>query len=87
MTIVIKLNYINFCFNAGFHFFCWFFFPLLRVPFGKVEVITSKIFTVATMTWLTVMEYVSQMTTNVPLVVNTFRSFPHSRLITGFVTR
>ena len=32
-----------------------------RVPFGKVEVITSKIYT--------------------------FRSFPHSRLITGFVTR
>ena len=30
---------------------------------------------------------VSQMTTYVPLVVNTFRSFPRSLLITGFVTR
>jgi len=31
---------------------------------------------------------VSQMTTdNVPLVVNISWSFPHSRLITGFVTR
>ena len=30
---------------------------------------------------------VSQMTTDVSLVVNTSRSFPHSRLITGFVTR
>ena len=31
---------------------------------------------------------VSQMTTdNVPLVVSTSRSFPNSRLITGFVTR
>jgi hypothetical protein len=26
-----------------------------RVPFDKVEVITSKLFTVATMTWLTAM--------------------------------
>jgi len=30
---------------------------------------------------------VSQMTGYVPLVVNTSRSFPHSRLITEFVTR
>ena len=30
------------------------------VPFGKVEVINI---TVATVTWLTVMEYLSQMTT------------------------
>ena len=31
--------------------------------------------------------FVSQMTRYVPLVVKTFRSFPHSWLITGFVTR
>jgi len=45
--------------------------------------------TVATMTRLPVMEYLC-VTNNhgyVPLVVNTSRSFPHSRLITGFVTR
>jgi hypothetical protein len=39
---------------------------------------------VATMTWLTV---VTNEHGYVPLVVNTSRSFPHSRLITGFVTR
>jgi hypothetical protein len=30
---------------------------------------------------------VSHVTTCVPLVVSTSRSFPHSRLVTGFVTR
>ena len=38
------------------------------------------------MTWFTVMEYLFHHG-YVPLVVNTSRSFPHSRLITGFVTR
>ena len=42
-------------------------------------------FTVATMTWLTVMEYSCHG--YAPLVVSTSRSFPHSWLITGFVTR
>ena len=43
---------------------------------------------VATMTWLTVMEYLSQMTTDLfHFVVSIHRSIPHSRLITGFVTR
>jgi hypothetical protein len=40
------------------------------------------------MTWLTVMEYLCHKWPGyVPLVVNTSRSFPHSRLVTGFVTR
>ena len=45
------------------------------------------------MTWLTVMEYLCHKwpricsTCHVPLVVNTSRSFPHSLLITGFVTK
>jgi hypothetical protein len=43
-------------------------------------------FTVATTTWLTVMEYLSHHG-YVPLVINTSRSFPHSWLITGCVTR
>jgi hypothetical protein len=47
----------------------------LRVPFGKVES-----FTVATMTWLTAMEYLCHK-------INTSRSFPHSWLIIRFVTR
>ena len=47
----------------------------LRVPFVKVES-----FTVATMTWLTAMEYLCHK-------INTSRSFPHSWLITRFVTR
>jgi hypothetical protein len=44
--------------------------------------------TVATMTWLTAMEYICHKWPRyVPLVVNTSRSFPHPWLITGFVTR
>ena len=40
------------------------------------------------MTWLTAMEYLCHKSPRyVPLVVNTSRSFPHSRLITEFVTR
>jgi hypothetical protein len=37
--------------------------------------------------WLTVMEYLSHDHGYVSLVVSTSRSFPHSWLITGFVTR
>jgi len=44
-------------------------------------------FTVATTTWLTVTEYLCHKWPLVPLVVSTWRSFPHSWLITGFVTR
>jgi hypothetical protein len=47
----------------------------LRVSFGKVDS-----FTIATMTWLTAMEYLCHK-------INTSRSFPHSWLITRFVTR
>jgi hypothetical protein len=41
------------------------------------------------MTWLTIMEYLCHKWPRIylPLVVNTSRSFPHSQLITGFVTR
>jgi hypothetical protein len=62
-----------------------------RVPFGKVEVITSKI--LRSPPWLRLgWPLWNICVTNgygyVPLVVNTSRSFPHSRLITGgFVTR
>ena len=42
-------------------------------------------FAVATMAWLTVMEYLCHE--YVPLVVSTSRSFPHSCLITVFVAR
>jgi hypothetical protein len=44
---------------------------------------------VATMTWLTVMEYICVTNDHgyVPLVVNTSRSFPHSWLVTVFVTK
>jgi len=58
------------------------------VPFGKVEVITSKI--VWSPPWLGWPLWNICVTNDhgyVPLVVNTSRSFPHSRLITGFVTR
>ena len=59
-----------------------------RVPLGKVEVITSKI--LRSPSWLG-WPLLNICATNdhgyVPLAVNTFRSFPHSRLITGFVTR
>jgi hypothetical protein len=44
--------------------------------------------TVATTTWLTVMEYLCHKWPRyVPLVVNISRSFPHSWFITGFVTK
>jgi hypothetical protein len=40
------------------------------------------------MTWLIVMEYLCHKWSQIcSLVVSTSRSFPHSRLITGFVTR
>ena len=41
------------------------------------------------MTWLTVIQNICVTNDNgyAPLVVNTFRSFPHSWLINGFVTR
>jgi hypothetical protein len=40
------------------------------------------------MTWLTAMEYLCHKWPRIcPLVLNTSRSFPHSWLITGFVTR
>ena len=59
-----------------------------RVPFGKVEVITSKI--LRSPPWLG-WPFRNICVTNdhgyVPLVVSTSRSFPRSRLITGFVTR
>ena len=45
-------------------------------------------FTVATTTWLTLWNiHVTNDHRYVPLVVSTSRSFPHSRLITGFETR
>jgi len=48
-------------------------------------------FTFATMTWWTVMEYLCNKWINEhgygPLDVNTSRSFPHSWLITRFITR
>ena len=58
-----------------------------RVPFGKVEVITSKC--CSRHPWLTVMEYLCHKW---PPICSTcrkhfLRSFSHSRLITGFVTR
>jgi hypothetical protein len=56
--------------------------------FGKVEVITSKI--VRSPPWLGWPLWNICVTNDhgyVPLVVNTSRSFSHSRLITGFVTR
>jgi hypothetical protein len=58
-----------------------------RFPFGKVEVITSKILRL--LPWLGWPLWNICVTNDhgyVPLV-NTSRSFPHSRLITGFVTR
>ena len=59
-----------------------------RVPFDKVEVITSKI--LRSPPWLGWPLWNICVTNDhgyIPLVVNTSRSFPHSRLITGFVTR
>ena len=59
-----------------------------RVPFGKVEIITSK--TLRSPPWLDWPLWDICVTNDhgyVTLVVNTSRSFPHSWLITGFVTR
>jgi hypothetical protein len=56
------------------------------VPFGKVEVITSNMF--RSPPWLGWPIWNICVTNDhgyVPLVVNTFWSFPHSRLITGYV--
>ena len=59
----------------------------LMVRFGKVEVITSKILRPPPwLGWPFWNICVSNDHGYVPLVVNTSRSFPHSRLITGFVT-
>ena len=59
-----------------------------RVPFSKVEVITSKM--LRSPPWLGWPLWNICITNDhgyVPLVVKTSRSLPHSRLITGFVTR
>jgi len=59
-----------------------------RVPFGKVEVITSKL--LRSPPWIGWPLWNICVTNDhgyVPLVVNTSRSYPHSRLITGCVTR
>jgi len=59
-----------------------------RVPLGKVEVITSKIlWSPPWLGWPLWNICVTNDHRYVPLVVNTSQSFPHSRLITGFVTR
>jgi hypothetical protein len=59
-----------------------------RVPFGKVEVITSKILrSPPWLDWPLWNIFVTNDHGYVSLVVNTSRSFPHSRLITGFATR
>jgi hypothetical protein len=58
------------------------------VPFGKVEVITSE--SLRSPPWHGWPLWNICVTNDhgyVPLVVNTSRSFPHSQLITGFVTR
>ena len=59
-----------------------------RVPFGKVEVITSE--SLRSPPWHGWPLWNICVTNDhryVPLVVNTSQSFPHSQLITGFVTR
>ena len=59
-----------------------------RVPFGKVEAITSNI--LRPPSWLGCPLWNICVTNDhgyVPLVTNTSRSLPHSRFITGFVTR
>jgi hypothetical protein len=59
-----------------------------RVPFGKVEVIISNILlSPAWLGWPLWNICVTNDHGYVPLVINTSRSFPHSQLITGFVTR
>jgi hypothetical protein len=58
------------------------------IPFGKVEVITSKF--LRSSPWLGLPLWNICVTTDhryVPLVVSTSRSFPHSWLITCFATR
>ena len=59
-----------------------------RIPFGKVEVITSNIlWSPLWLGWPLWNICVINDHGYVPLVVNTSRFFPHSRLITGLVTR
>ena len=61
---------------------------LLNQGFLLVKLKSS--FSVATMTWLTVMEYLGHKwpwICSINFVVNTSRSFPHSWLITRCVTR
>ena len=62
---------------------------LLNQGFQLVKLKSShESFTVATMTWLTVMEYrVTNDHGYIPIVINTSLSLPHAWLITGFVTR
>ena len=61
---------------------------LTRVPFCQVEVITWKIVrSPPCLGWPLWNICVTNDHGYVPLVINTFRSFPRSRLITGFVTR
>jgi hypothetical protein len=63
---------------------CW-FLCVIKFIWLLHQFIIFKLSTVATMTWLTVMEY--RCHGYVPLVVSTPRSFPNSWLITGFITR
>ena len=59
-----------------------------RIPFGKVEVIISKILrSPAWLGWPLWNVCVKNNHGYVPLVINTSRSFPHSWLINGCVTR
>ena len=55
--------------------------------FGKVEVITSKMLWSPPWLGWPLWNLCNKWPGYVPLVVNTSRSFPHSRLNTGFVTR
>ena len=59
-----------------------------RVPFGKIEVITSKILrSPPSLGWPLWNICVTNDDVYAPLVVSTSRSFLHSRRITGFATR
>jgi hypothetical protein len=59
-----------------------------KVPFSKVEVITSTILLSSPwLGWPLRNICVTNDHGYAPLVVSTSRFFPHSRLITGFVTR
>ena len=64
---------------------------LLNQGFLLVKLKSSlRTFSVATMTWLIVMEYLGDKwpwICSINFVVNTCRSFPHSWLITRFVNR